>query len=325
MTGSGDADGRQGPVRGGLLVIGDVITDVVARHSAPLAPATDTTARVSTLPGGAGANAACWAARSGAPDVRLMGCVGADSAAWHEDALLRCGVRPALRVDPDAATGTVICLVDATAERTLVTDSGAALRLSPADWRDGLLDGVARLHLSGYLFFAEGSRALARVAMAAARDRSVPVSVDPASAGFIEQHGPAAFLASVAAADLLLPNSDEATLLTGLADPADAAAELSRDFGLVAVKRGAAGAVLAAGGDILARVPAPAVTPVDTTGAGDAFTGAFLAALLAGGDPVTAAEAGCRAGAEAVTRAGGRPPERGASAPADVLRSGAPT
>ncbi|MFD4702457.1 PfkB family carbohydrate kinase, partial [Streptomyces niveus] len=44
------------------------------------------------------------------------------------------------------------------------------------------------------------------------------------------------------------------------------------------------------------------------TGAGDAFNGAFLAALLAGADPVTAAAAGCRAGALSVARPGGRPP-----------------
>ncbi|TXS15617.1 sugar kinase, partial [Streptomyces sp. ms191] len=46
----------------------------------------------------------------------------------------------------------------------------------------------------------------------------------------------------------------------------------------------------------------------DSTGAGDAFTGAFLAARLAGADAVEAAVAGCRAGAEAVTVVGGRPP-----------------
>ena len=52
------------------------------------------------------------------------------------------------------------------------------------------------------------------------------------------------------------------------------------------------------------------VTPRDTTGAGDAFTGAFLAALLAGADPGRAAEDGCRAGAAAVERVGARPPAR---------------
>ena len=51
----------------GLLVVGDVVTDVVARHAEPLAPDTDTAAAIAVLPGGAGANVACWAARSGRP------------------------------------------------------------------------------------------------------------------------------------------------------------------------------------------------------------------------------------------------------------------
>ncbi|WP_446042361.1 PfkB family carbohydrate kinase, partial [Streptomyces sp. SID1121] len=48
-----------------------------------------------------------------------------------------------------------------------------------------------------------------------------------------------------------------------------------------------------------------------STGAGDAFTGAYLAAHLAGADPPEAAEEGCRAGAEAVALAGGRPARAG--------------
>ncbi|MET7753143.1 PfkB family carbohydrate kinase [Streptomyces sp. NPDC005389] len=293
---------------GALLVVGDVVTDVVARHRAPLAPATDTAAEIRTLPGGAGANAACWAARSGCADVRILGRVGTDAADWHERALRRAGVRPLLVPDAEAATASVIALVDSSAERTFLTDSGAALRLSPGDWSAGLLDGVARLHLSGYLFFAAPSRETARLALRDARESGVPASVDPASAGFLAELGVDRFLAAADGAEVLLPNADEARSLTGHDEPERAAAELSRRFPLVVVTLGAAGALVAEDGSVTARVTAPAVRPVDSTGAGDAFTGAFLAARLAGADPAKAAEAGCRAGAEAVTVVGGRPP-----------------
>ncbi|WP_435847240.1 carbohydrate kinase family protein [Streptomyces eurythermus] len=297
---------------GSLLVVGDVVTDVVARHRGPLAAGTDTAAAIRTLPGGAGANVACWAAYTGAADVRLLGRVGADSVAWHERELVAAGVRPRLVVDPQAATGTVICLVDtgAAAERTFLTDSGASLRLGPADWSDALLDGVERLHLSGYLLFTESSRALVGTALAAARARGVPVSLDPASAGFLVELGVDRFLAFARGLDVLLPSRDEACLLTGLPDPADAAAKLSRLVPLVVVKAGADGALVARRGAVPTRVPALPVAPRDTTGAGDAFTGAFLAALLAGAGPEEAAARGCRAGAEAVRRVGGRPPHR---------------
>ncbi|MDT9687780.1 PfkB family carbohydrate kinase [Streptomyces sp. P9(2023)] len=293
----------------GLLVVGDVVTDIVARHRTPLAPATDTAAEIRRLPGGAGANAACWAARSGCRQVRILGRVGTEEARWHDLALRRAGVRPLLVPDPEVGTATVIALVDAGAERTFLTDSGAALRLSPADWNDTFLHGMARLHLSGYLFFAETSRATALRAMRGAEEAGVPVSVDPASVGFLRHLGVDRFLAATPGVETLFPNADEARLLTSRTDPAEAAEILSRTFPLVAVTLGAGGALVAEAGAVTGRVPAPPdVRPVDSTGAGDAFTGAFLAARLAGADALEAAEAGCRAGAEAVTVVGGRPP-----------------
>jgi sugar/nucleoside kinase (ribokinase family) len=308
-AGGADSAGTSAAGRA-LLVVGDVITDVVARHAGPLAAGTDTAASIRTVPGGAGANVACWAAHRGAAEVRLLGRVGAEAAAWHERELVVHGVRPRLVVDPRAPTGTVICLVDggASAERTFLTDSGASLRLEPADWSDALLDGAVRLHLSGYLLFSEPSRALVTVALQAARARGVPVSLDPASAGFLGELGAGRFLALVEGVDVLLPSRDEARLLTGLTDAADAAAELSLRVPLVVAKQGHEGALVARSGKVCARVPAVRATPRDTTGAGDAFTGAFLAALLAGAGPEEAAEEGCRAGATAVERVGGRPP-----------------
>ncbi|SEQ54675.1 Sugar or nucleoside kinase, ribokinase family [Streptomyces sp. yr375] len=311
--------GRDGPVlgpesgagsSGALLVVGDVVTDVVARHRGPLASGTDTVSVIRTLPGGAGANVACWAACWGCADVRLLGRVGAESVAWHERELTACGVRPRLVVDPQASTGTVICLVDtgAAAERTFLTDSGASLRLAPEDWSDALLEGVGRLHLSGYLLFSESGRALVRTALASARARGVPVSLDPASAGFLVELGVDRFLSLVEGVDVLLPSRDEACLLTGLLDGAAAAAELSRHVPLVVSKQGADGALVVRNGTVLAEVPAAPAVPCDTTGAGDAFTGAFLAALLAGADAGAAAAEGCRAGARAVQRVGARPP-----------------
>ncbi|WP_069740271.1 carbohydrate kinase family protein [Streptomyces sp. EN27] len=310
MSGGAGPVGRPGGGRG-LLVVGDVVTDVVARHGSTLAHGTDTKARILTLPGGAGANVACWAVRSGCPDVRLLARAGAESADWHREALAAAGVRAFLAVDDEVPTATVIALVDAAAERTFLTDGGAVLRLAVEDFAPTMLDGVGRLHLSGYLLFAAVSRAAALLALRTAVERGIPVSVDPASAGFLGELGPERFLEFAEGAELLLPNADEARLLTGLPEPGAAAAELSRWFPRVVVTLGARGAVAAAGGEVVGRVPAPPVPePVDSTGAGDAFTGGFLAALLAGADEMTAAAEGCRAGAAAVRTVGGRPPVR---------------
>ncbi|TQK43798.1 sugar/nucleoside kinase (ribokinase family) [Streptomyces sp. SLBN-118] len=295
---------------GALIVIGDVVTDVVARHRVPLAHGTDTAAAIRILPGGAGANVACWAAHWGCRDVRLLARVGQEEAGWHDARLRAAGVRPLIVPDAEAPTATVIALVDATAERTFLTDSGAVLRLSPADWSPSLLDGVGHLHLSGYLVFADSSRQLALLALESARARGIPVSVDPASAGFIAKLGVDRMLAALRGADVLVPNADEARLLTGLPEAADAAAKLSRHVPLTVVTLGADGALVAESGTVTAHVPAVPAQAVDSTGAGDAFTGAFLAARLAGADAATAAAEGCRAGADAVALTGGRPDQR---------------
>ncbi len=298
------------PVPGGLLVLGDVVTDVVARHTLPLASGTDTAAAIRTMPGGAGANVACWAAYWGTEDVRFAGRVGADAAQWHARRLDAAGVRAHLTVDEEAPTGTVVCLVNGgdAAERTFLTDSGAVLRLRPEDLSSGLFDGIAHLHVSGYLFFAESSRAAAVAAIRTARARGATVSVDPASAGFLARTGVDRFLDAVRGVDVLLPSHSEAELLSGTTELTAAACRLSRTFPLVVAKNGALGALVCRAGDVVARVPATSVEAVDTTGAGDAFTGAFLAARLTGATAEKAVIEGCRAGAVSVGRMGARPP-----------------
>ncbi|MEY9938326.1 sugar/nucleoside kinase (ribokinase family) [Streptacidiphilus sp. MAP5-52] len=123
--------------------------------------------------------------------------------------------------------------------------------------------------------------------------------------------GPARFLELVGGGvDMLLPNLDEARLLSGATDPERAAVLLAERTGsLIAVKLGPRGALLAGPEGLLGRVPAPALErpAVDTTGAGDAFAGALLAARLAGTDPLRAAAHACAAGARAVQRQGARP------------------
>ncbi|MFB9251853.1 carbohydrate kinase family protein [Sphaerisporangium melleum] len=310
----GDPGGRGGEVAGragvtggrGLLVVGDVVTDVVAVHRAPVATGTDTPADIVVRPGGSGANTAAWAAHLGT-DTRLLARAGYDTGHWHVEALRGSGVRPHVRVDPDHPTAVVIAMVDGTGERSMLTNRGAGGRIGPADWDDTLLDGVGHLHLSGYTLFAEPGLTLARLAVRSALARGVRISVDPASTGPLRAFGPERFLEETAAAAIVIPNRDEALLLTGEPDPGAAATALAERYGMAAVKLGASGALLARAGQAPVRAPGIAVHALDSTGAGDAFAAGFLSALLRGEPAESALEAGCRAGAVAVTRLGGRP------------------
>ncbi|WP_311932009.1 sugar kinase [Microbispora sp. H11081] len=289
-----------------LLVIGDVVTDVVALHDGPAATGTDTPADIALRPGGSGANTASWAARLGA-DSRLLARVGYDTGEWHAAELVRAGVLPHLHVDPELPTAVVIALVDATGERSMLTNRGASGHIGAGDWDPGLLDGVGHLHLSAYTMFAEPGLELALLAMREAAARGIPVSVDPASSGPLRAFGPGRFLRETATVDIVIPNLEEALLLADAADPEDAARTLSAHYGTAVVKLGAGGALLARHGRIVAKAVAPPAEVVDSTGAGDAFAAGFLVASMAGCAPGEALRKGCEAGATAVAQVGGRP------------------
>ena len=125
---------------------------------------------------------------------------------------------------------------------------------------------------------------------------------------------PAAIRSRPGGAAVCFPNRDEAVVLVGEADPVTMATRLTRHYGVVALKLGGAGCVLAVPGEDPVHVAAVRVHPVrDTTGAGDAFCGAFMSRWLTGGpDPhaanlVGAAEFAARIAASVVTRFGARP------------------
>ncbi|HET7559841.1 MAG TPA: sugar kinase [Limnochordia bacterium] len=106
-------------------------------------------------------------------------------------------------------------------------------------------------------------------------------------------------------ADWVLPGLDEAELMTGCADPEDAARRLL-DLGVsqVYMKLGAEGSLVAHGGGVQ-RVSGFAVPRVvDPIGAGDAYAAGVIAALLEGRSPAEAARFGNASGALAVTVAG---------------------
>jgi sugar/nucleoside kinase (ribokinase family) len=283
-----------------IVCLGDLMVDVLALLPGPLAAGTDTPASVTLHGGGAAANVAAWAAATGAA-ATFVGRVGADPLGEHAVAeLAAAGVDVRVEVDAERRTGTCIVLVDPSGERTMVPAPGA--NDAPLDL-GALPDTADWLYVSGYALLNAGSRPSAVAALALARERGWSVAVDPASAAPLAAFGADAFLAMVGTEVLLLPNADEALVLTGHADAETAARALGRRVGAAVVKRGADGAVWSDGGTAVA-VPGVTAPVVDTTGAGDAFAAAFLTTA---GDVAARLAAAVRLGAAAVARPGARP------------------
>ncbi|WP_233517925.1 carbohydrate kinase family protein [Geodermatophilus marinus] len=287
------------------MVVGDLATDVVAVLAGGPAPGSDRPAAIRTRGGGAGANVAVHLVRLGTPVV-LAGCVGDDPAGAALLAeLAGAGVRPAVRVVPGQPTGTIISLVEPGGQRSMLADRGANLALAPADVPRPSPGG--HLHLSGYTLLDPRSRPAGLAALAAAAAAGCTVSVDPASADPLARYGVGRWLADTAAATLVLPNADEARLLTGCADPADAARALAARHPVAVVTLGGDGALWAAGDRLVHRPALPAAV-VDTTGAGDAFAAGLLSVWLAdrAGDPSRALDAGLARAAAVVAGPGAR-------------------
>jgi sugar/nucleoside kinase (ribokinase family) len=242
-------------------------------------------------------------------DVVFAGRVGARDAAYHRRELAHAGVRARLAADREAETGSIVIMVAPDGGRTMFTDRGANLRLRRSDVPARLLGEAAALHLTGYTFCEPSQLEVALWLLGQARARELAVTIDPGSAAFLARMGPAAFLRWTAGAAVCFPNRDEAAVLTGASDPLVMAARLTRHYGAVVVKLGAAGCVLATPGEAPVAIAAHPAEATDTTGAGDAFCGAFISRWLADpGDLAGAARYAVRIAATVVTRFGARPP-----------------
>lgn len=163
----------------------------------------------------------------------------------------------------------------------------AASRMTPADLPRARIARAAMLHLSGIsLALSERARETGFAAIDCARAAGVQVSFDTnlRLKLWSLDEARASITEALRRCDIALPSLDDIAALTGLTDP-DALVDHCLALGArtVALKLGADGALVASAGERHRIAPFPC-TPVDATGAGDTFGGAFVARLVAGDD-----------------------------------------
>lgn len=286
-----------------ITVIGDLVVDIMVTKGATNF-ATDTYGSIEMCPGGQANNVAAWIAQEGAA-VRLFGKVGDDPfGIYLLDQSKKQGVSWAVSVDPIAQTGKIIILVDQeTGERSMIPDRGANLNLCESD-----IFGVEEselLYLSGYSFFAEKPREAISAAKKTAISRGIPVALDPSSTYFLQQDKED-FLRFLDGVTFLVPNYEEGMLLTGETEPPRILAALKEHVPCPILKLGAGGCLIYESGNCV-QLPAPKVTAVDVTGAGDSFIGSFLATYAITKDIRKSAERAIKVSSQVVTRIGARP------------------
>ncbi len=201
---------------------------------------------------------------------------------------------------PTRSVGLYAISLDEQGERSFTYWRSASAARAMFDVLDegalGALSGAASgLYLTGItlsLFDAAGLERLIELAAGVAR-RGGMVAFDTnyRPAGWPSaQHARTSIERLAPYVTVALPTFDDDALLFGDADEAACAARWRKwGVGEVCVKAGPNGALLGAGAWI---APQATLRPVDTTGAGDSFSGAYLAARLSGGTPKAAARAG---------------------------------
>ncbi|MFS2295532.1 MAG: sugar kinase [Actinomadura sp.] len=294
-----------------VVVVGDLMTDTVARAAYPLAKGSDTPAAVTIHGGGSGANVAAWLAVEGV-DVAFVGRRGSDIAGRNRDMeLMGYGVDARLVMDGERPTGTCVVMVTHKGDRTMLSDPGANAALLPEDierCKDLFTQGT-HLHLSGYSLLNEGSRKAAIHALDLARKAQMSVSVDGGSSSPLKRMGAEPFLEWTQGVRLLIVNTKEAEILTGRESPEQAAKVLTAWYPQVVIKKGEDGALWYTNGrpEPVTVAADPLDKIVDGTGAGDAFVAGFLPPWLDGKQPADALTAGCRLAARAMQHLGARP------------------
>lgn len=264
-----------------IRVIGSINLDIVARvHALPRPGETVSGGVLAHYPGGKGANQALAARKLGA-EVSMFGCVGEDGASEQALVLLKSTQvnLQGVAILNDVATGVALIAVDDKGENQIVVAPGANACVSADTLADMTGDYDAtlcqlELPIKTISYLADTVTGLLCINLAPAQP--LPQSI-------------------LDRADILVVNETEAAFYGD---------QLNGSKALIIQTLGAEGAVAFQGGKEIARSTSPAVVPVDTTGAGDTFVGAFMVAFLSEGSVAKALAYACAAGAAATLTAG---------------------
>jgi sugar/nucleoside kinase (ribokinase family) len=265
-----------------VLVVGGANVDVKARTDEMLVPETSNPGTVMRSPGGVGRNVAENLARLGTR-VSLVTAVGADAdGAWLLGETAAAGVTVSHSARVGRSTGAYVAVVDADGELVAgVSDMAAVEALTPDLVPPALVASAALVVVDGNLPVPTVAHVLDAAAAAGVRVVLDPVSVRKAERISTLVDG---------RVFAVTPNQDELAALGSVADLH------RRGVEVVWVRRGPVGSLLSSPDGEVA-LPAPEVTPVDVTGAGDAMLAAFCHRLLAGHSLVDAAAYGHEAAA----------------------------
>ncbi len=256
--------------------------------------------------GGSAANTCAVAAVMGAR-VAYLGKVANDplGESFRRD-IAAIGVHfPTAPLEGGASTARCLILVTPDGQRTMNTFLGACVSFGEDDVDEALIAQSAVLYLEGYLFDPPAAQAAFRRAAAAAHAAGKQVALSLSDAFCVDRHREAFRELVSRDVDILFANEAEICSLYEM-NSFDEAAEAARaDVAIAALTRSEAGSVIFHGAERFV-VAAEPTEVVDTTGAGDAYAGGFLAGFAAGKPLADCGRLGSIAAAKVISQYGAR-------------------
>lgn len=212
------------------------------------------------------------------------------------------------RLEP-GITGKCLVMITPDAERTMNTYLGMSASLSTAELHPDVVPQSQYVYIEGYLVSSPTGKAAAIKLRELAEQHGVKTSLSLSDPAMVDIFGEGLKDMIGERVDLLFCNEQEAKGFTG-ADSIDGAAEGLRQYARsFAITRGARGALLYDGREMI-EVAAQPVKAIDSNGAGDMFAGAFLYAVTHGHSFAVAGELASAAAARLVTQYGPRLPAK---------------
>ena len=259
-------------------------------------------------PGGSVANSIALFAQLGGKAF-FCGKVGTDQTAKdYKEAMQKIGVDthlPPYELPLTSMTGTNVNMITPDCERTMAVHLGSALQLKKEDVDIDALKKSKVLHVGGYVLEDPDLRSAVENAMIFAKANGIKISLDCADPALVERCKEDMQRIVKEYADIVFANEDEAKAITGEEDPYVACEKLSKQCEIAVVKMGKNGSVIRKGMEVAGIDPVSAEA-VDTTGAGDAYAGAFLYAFMKSEDIVIAGNLASYMAAKVVETMGAR-------------------
>ncbi|MCW8196210.1 adenosine kinase [Proteobacteria bacterium 005FR1] len=204
-------------------------------------------------------------------------------------------------------TGKCLVMITPDAERTMSTYLGMSASLSTAELHPHIVPECQYVYIEGYLVSSPTGKAAAIKLRELAQAHGVKTSLSLSDPAMVDIFGEGLKEMVGERVDLLFCNEQEAKGFTGTDSVEHAAEALKQYANSFAITRGARGALLFDGSDMI-EVAAQSVKAIDTNGAGDMFAGAFLYAITHGHSFAVAGELASAASARLVTQYGPRLP-----------------